>query len=326
MTGKAGRAGGAGKTGRAGKAGGAGRVGLQLPPGERRKRAGQPFIVLTGLSGSGKSQAIRALEDLGYFCVDNLPTTLIPTLAKLSLRGGRDIEKVAIVVDVREGNFLSSFPKIFRRLRKMPRLNPMLIFLEASHTALVRRFSETRRPHPLAQGRSASEGIRDERSRLNAIRGMADEIIDTSDMTVHELRQFFMGLSRGRSGTGLVVTLLSFGYKHGVPVDADLMFDVRCLPNPHFVPTLRPRTGRDRAVAKFMEKDAQTREFMDRLEEYVRYAVPHYIAEGKSYLTIAIGCTGGRHRSVMIAERLRRALADITGARVRVRHRDIGHA
>jgi len=312
--------------GGAGKAGKAGRAALRLPGGERRKQAGQPFIVLTGLSGSGKSQAIRALEDLGYFCVDNLPTTLIPTLAKLSLRGGRDIERVAIVVDVREGNFLSSFPKIFRRLRKMARLNPMLIFLEASHTALVRRFSETRRPHPLAQGRSASEGIRDERSRLNVIRGMADEIVDTSDMTVHELRQFFMGLTRGRSRSGLVITLLSFGYKHGVPVDADLMFDVRCLPNPHFVPTLRARTGRDRAVARFMEKDAPTREFMDRLEEYVRFVVPHYVAEGKSYLTIAIGCTGGRHRSVMIAERLRRALADVAGARVRVRHRDIAHA
>ena len=310
----------------AGEAGRAGRAALRLPGSERRKQAGQPFIVLTGLSGSGKSQAIRALEDLGYFCVDNLPTTLIPTLAKLSLRGGRDIERVAIVVDVREGNFLSSFPKIFRRLRKMPRLNPMLIFLEASHTALVRRFSETRRPHPLAQGRSASEGIRDERSRLNVIRGMADEIIDTSDMTVHELRQFFMGLTRGRSRSGLVITLLSFGFKHGVPVDADLMFDVRCLPNPHFVPALRSRTGRDRAVARFMEKDAPTREFMDRLEEYVRFVVPHYVAEGKSYLTIAIGCTGGRHRSVMIAERLRRAMADVAGARVRVRHRDITHA
>src|ERR1700741_3447269 len=175
------------------------------PPAGRALGAGQqPFIVLTGLSGSGKSQAIRALEDLGYFCVDNLPTTLIPTLAKLSLRGGRDIEKVAIVVHIRQGNFLSSFPKIFRRLRKVPRLNPILIFLEASHTALVRRFSETRRPHPLAQGRSASEGIRDERSRLNAIRAMADEIIDTSDMTVHELRQFFMGLSRGGSRNELV--------------------------------------------------------------------------------------------------------------------------
>ncbi len=329
MTGKirrVGKARGAGRASGAGRAGRAGRAGLDLPAGERRKNAGQPFIVLTGLSGSGKSQAIRALEDLGYFCVDNLPTTLIPTLAKLSLRGGRDIEKVAIVVDVREGNFLSSFPEVFGRLRKMPRLNPMLIFLEASHTALVRRFSETRRPHPLAQGRSASEAIRDERSRLNVIRGIADEIIDTSDMTVHELRQFFMGLSRDRSRNGLVVTLLSFGFKHGVPVDADLMFDVRCLPNPHFVPALRPRTGRDRAVVKFMEKEATTREFMDRLEEYVRYVVPFYVAEGKSYLTITIGCTGGRHRSVMIAERLRRALSDMAGARVRVRHRDIARA
>jgi len=231
---------------------------------------------------------------------------------------------VAIVVDVREGGFLSSFPKIFRQLRKMPRLNPVLIFLEASHAALVRRFSETRRPHPLAPDRSVTEGIRDERTRLNAIRDMADEIVDTSDMTVHELRQFFMNLSRDRTSRArLVITLLSFGYKHGVPVDADLVFDVRCLPNPHFVPTLRRRTGRDRAVASFMEKDASTREFMDRLQDYVRYVVPFYVAEGKSYLTIAIGCTGGRHRSVMIGERLKRALADMGVARVRVRHRDL---
>ena len=286
------------------------------------RKAGSPFIVLTGLSGSGKSQAIRALEDLGYFCVDNLPTTLIPTLAKLAVRG--DLEKVAIVVDVREGNFLSRFPTIFRRLRGMRGLNPILIFLEASNTALVRRFSETRRPHPLAPNRSASEGIRDERARMKTIRRMADEIVDTSDMTVHELRQFFMGLSRERARSGLVVTVLSFGYKHGVPMDADLLFDVRCLPNPHFVRTLRQRTGRDRAVVEFMERDASTREFIEQLERYLRFVLPHYVAEGKSYLTIGIGCTGGRHRSVMIAERVRKALADITGARVRVRHRDIG--
>jgi UPF0042 nucleotide-binding protein len=286
---------------------------------------GQPFIVLTGLSGAGKSQAIRALEDLGYFCVDNLPTTLIPTLAKLAARPG-GIEKVAIVIDVRERSFLAQFPKVFKRLRAMRRLNPVLIFLEASDSALVRRFSETRRPHPLAPDRSAREGIREERARLVRIRRMADEIIDTSDMTVHELRQFFMGLSRGRSRSRLVITLLSFGYKHGIPSDADLVFDVRCLPNPHFVPALRRRTGRDRAVALFMERDESTREFMDRLEEYLRYVVPHYIAEGKSYLTVAIGCTGGRHRSVMIAERLRKALAGLGGVRVRVRHRDIAHA
>jgi UPF0042 nucleotide-binding protein len=287
------------------------------------RKAGQPFIIRTGLSGSGKSQAIRALEDLGYFCVDNLPTTLIPTLAKLSLRAGTDMDKVAIVVDVREGGFLSSFPKVFGTLRKMPRLNPMLIFLEASNATLVRRFSETRRPHPLAQNRSVSEGIREERARLNAIRAMASDIVDTSDMTVHELRHFFMNLSRDRSRARLVITLLSFGYKHGVPVDADLVFDVRCLPNPHFVPALRRRTGRDRAVVRFMEKDASTRQFIEKLEEYLRYVVPYYITEGKAYLTVAIGCTGGRHRSVMIAERLKRAFAEVPGARVRVRHRDL---
>jgi len=284
------------------------------------------FIVLTGLSGSGKSQAIRALEDLGYFCVDNLPTSLILTLAKLSLRGGGNIEKVAIVVDVREKNLVSSFPAVFSRLRKMSRLNPMLIFLEASHNTLVRRFSETRRPHPMAHDRSVTEGIRDEREAMQPIRKLADEIIDTSDMTVHELRQFFMTLSRGKGPAKLVLTLLSFGYKHGLPVDADLAFDVRCLPNPHFVPTLRKRTGRDRAVVAFMERDETAREFMDRLEEYVKYVIPHYIAEGKSYLTVAIGCTGGRHRSVMIAERLKKALAHVPGVAVRVRHRDIRRA
>ena len=283
----------------------------------------EPFIILTGLSGSGKSQAIRALEDLGYFCVDNLPTTLIETLARLAIRR-QNIDKVAIVVDVREGNLLPSFPVVLGRLRKMRGLNPVVIFLEASNTALVRRFSETRRPHPLAPHSSPSEGIREERVRLAPIRAMADEIVDTSDMTGHELRQFFMGLSRDRAArTSLVVTLLSFGFKHGVPVDADLMFDVRCLPNPHFVPALRRRTGRDRAVVAFLDRDPQTREFIQRLEDYLVYAIPHYVMEGKSYLTVGVGCTGGRHRSVAIAERLRRALTGIAGTRVRVRHRDV---
>ena len=297
----------------------------RLTPPPTAKTAARPFIILTGLSGSGKSQAVRALEDLGYFCVDNLPTTLIPTLAKLAVRAG-DIEKVAIVVDVRERNLLSAFPKVFQRLRKMRRLDPILIFLEASNSALVRRFSETRRPHPLAPGRSASEGIHEERARLSAIRELADEIVDTSDMTVHELRKFFMGLSRDRSHASLVVTVLSFGYKHGLPVDADLVFDVRCLPNPHFVPALRRRTGRDRAVVQFMEREAFTREFIERLESYLRFVLPYYVTEGKSYLTVAIGCTGGRHRSVMIAERLRRALGTIAGTQVRIRHRDIQQA
>src|SRR2546428_2053913 len=295
MSPRAGRAGVTGKAGRSARASGSrepSRSARALSNGEgggtpervrkvgprehRKKKGGQPFIVLTGLSGSGKSQAIRALEDLGYFCVDNLPTTLIPTLAKLSVRGGGNIEKVAIVVDVRERDFLSQFPTVFQRLRTMPRLNPVLIFLEASNEALVRRFSETRRPHPLAPDRSVREGIIDERARLNAIRDMADEIVDTSDMTVHELRQFFMTLSRDRSRAPLVVTLLSFGYKHGMPVDADLAFDMRCLPNPHFVPTLRRRTGRDLAVAAFMEKDVSARQFMDRLQRHQRDASPPY--------------------------------------------------
>jgi len=239
----------------------------------------------------------------------------------LSLRPG-GIEKVAIVVDIRERNFFSQVPKIFERLRKMRRLNFVLIFLEADNAALLRRFSETRRPHPMAPNRSVREGIQDEREEMMTLRRLADEIIDTSDMTVHELRQFFMGLRRGRSGGRLVTTLLSFGYKNGVPVDADLVFDVRCLPNPHFVPALRRRTGRDRAVIAFMERDPSAREFMDRLEAYLRFVLPYYVAEGKSYLTVAIGCTGGRHRSVMIAEKMRRALVD-AGGRVRVRHRDI---
>ncbi len=285
---------------------------------------GSRFIVVTGLSGSGKSQAIRALEDLGYFCVDNLPTTLIPTLAELSLRAGGDMSKVAIVVDVREGTFLSQFPKVLKKLRAMRRLQPALIFLEASDQSLLRRFSETRRPHPLAHDRPVSEGIRQERARLAPIREMADEIVDTSQLNVHELRQAFSNFARERSSrAALVITLLSFGYKHGVPAEADLVFDVRCLVNPHFVSALRRRTGRDRAVVQYMEQQPGTREFLDRLVGFLRFLVPLYVAEGKSYLTIAIGCTGGRHRSVMIAEAVRKCLGDLPGVRLRVRHRDI---
>lgn len=287
-------------------------------------RAGNQFMVVTGLSGSGKSHAIRALEDLGYFCVDNLPTTLIPTLAELSLRAGGDMAKVAIVVDVREPRFLSRFPAVLGKLRRMRNLRPALIFLDASDATLLRRFSETRRPHPLAHDRSVIEGIKQEREQLAAIRALADEIVDTSDLNVHELRQAFMSFSRERSPHApLVVTFLSFGYKHGVPAEADLVFDVRCLPNPHFVRTLRHRTGRDRAVVQYMEQHESTREFLTRLVDFLRFLVPQYVSEGKSYLTVAIGCTGGRHRSVMMAESLRKCLDGLDGVRLRVRHRDI---
>ena len=284
--------------------------------------------MLTGLSGSGKSQAIRALEDLGYFCVDNIPAILIPTLAELVRREG--ISRVAIVVDIREKSFLNNFPATYRKLLNIKGLNPALIFLEATHATLVRRFSESRRPHPLAPDSSASEGIRAERRHMSAIRAMADHIIDTSDLTVHQLRKAFStfafsaGDSKGQKAK-LAVTVVSFGFKHGIPMDADLVFDVRFLPNPHFVSRLRPKTGRDRAVIQFMEQHGATKELLGRLNDLLKFLIPQYVLEGKSYLSIAIGCTGGRHRSVMIAEALRQSLRGVPGARVRVRHRDITH-
>jgi UPF0042 nucleotide-binding protein len=283
------------------------------------------FVVLTGLSGSGKSQAIRALEDLGYFCVDNLPVTLLPMFAELTLRaGGTEISRAAVVVDVREGRLLTEFPAIYRRLRAMRNLNPALIFLEASEPSLVRRFSETRRPHPLAPDRSAIEGIREEREAMMPIRRLADHVVDTSEMTVHELRRAFTSVATGASpDSRLVVTILSFGFKHGIPVDSDLLFDVRFLPNPHFVPALRLRTGRDRAVVAYLNRSKVMREFLDHTLNLLKFLVPQYANEGKTYLTIGIGCTGGRHRSVAIAEALRKGLSGIPGVRLRVKHRDI---
>jgi len=293
------------------------------PPRQRRPAETRRFVILTGLSGSGKTQAIRALEDLGYFCIDNLPTQLIPTMAKLSSHDEAGLSKVAIVVDVRERGFLKEFPRVYRKLKTRGRLKPTLIFLEATDSTLVRRFSETRRPHPLAADRSVSEGIAEERQKLDLIRSMADMILDTSNMTVHELRERFMQMSRdGRERAEMVVNLVSFGYKNGVPLDADLVFDVRCLPNPHFVEGLRQLTGRDPAVVKYMRKAPATLQFMDRLKGFLEFALPQYVQEGKSYLTVAIGCTGGRHRSVMMAEALRQSLAGLKGVKVRVKHRD----
>ena len=287
------------------------------------ERGTRRFVILTGLSGAGKTQAIRALEDLGYFCVDNLPSTLIPTMAELASRADTGLEKVAIVADVRESGFLKEFPRVFRKLKALAGITPRLIFLEADPSTLVRRFSETRRPHPLAPDRSVSEGIQEERAKMNSIRAMADLVLDTSNLTVHELRDVFMRMSRDEGGrAAMVVNLVSFGYKHGVPMDADLVFDVRCLPNPHFVDTLRPLTGRDRAVVRFMRRYASTREFIDRLTAFLTFALPQYVQEGKSYLTVAIGCTGGRHRSVMLAEELKKTLAGVKGITVRVKHRD----
>lgn len=288
------------------------------------RRGTRRFVIVTGLSGSGKTHALRALEDLGYFCVDNLPSQLIPTLAELAGRADAGLDKVALVVDVRESAFLREFPAVFRRLRADSRTKPTLIFLEASHSALVRRFSETRRPHPMARGSSVADGIREEREKLAAIRSMADMTVDTSQLTVHELRDIFMKMSRHGGGkrAEMVVTLLSFGFKHGLPEDADLAFDVRCLPNPHFVDRLRGLTGRDPGVVRYMRRHKATKDFIDRLAAFLTFALPHYVREGKTYLTVAIGCTGGRHRSVMVAEALRRRLRGVPGVRLRVAHRD----
>ncbi len=282
------------------------------------------FLVITGLSGSGKSQAIHAVEDLGYYCVDNLPVALLPNLHVLH-RQDEALAKVAVVVDIRERSFLSAFPRVYAELRATADVAPSLIFLEASAAALHRRFSETRRPHPLAPDQPIADAIATERRKMARIRGMADEIVDTSDLTVHELRQVFLGLARDRrQRASLVLTFESFGFKHGLPLGADLVFDVRFLPNPHFVPHLRPQTGRDAPVASFLRRQPATGQPMKRLVSLLKFLVPQYIAEGKSYLTVAIGCTGGRHRSVYIAEALRRTFTGARGVTARVRHRDAG--
>ena len=284
---------------------------------------GARFVVLTGLSGSGKSQAIRALEDLGYFCVDNLPTSLIGTLADRSARADGPGGRVAVVVDMRDPDFLKGFPAALRELRRRKDLDPVVIFLEASDAALVRRFSETRRPHPMGPDQPLLECILKERAQLDTIKRLADKAFDTSDLTVHELRKVFMDLSHGGPAKQLVVTLVSFGYKHGIPLEADLMLDVRFLPNPHFVASLRPLTGRDKGVQTFLERADATSTFLSKTTDLLRFLIPQYAAEGKSYLTVGVGCTGGRHRSVFIAERLRRRLTRIDGVRMRIKHRDI---
>ena len=295
-------------------------------PGSRRGTVsiGQAarFVVLTGLSGAGKSEAIHAVEDLGYFCVDNLPTSLIRTFADLVDRSGTTVDRAAVVVDMRDPSFLRDFPGVLSELRRRKSLGAVVIFLEASDEALVRRFSETRRPHPLAADQSVIEGILKEREQLESIKTIADKVFDTSHLTVHELRRAFMALSRG-DDQQLVVTVVSFGYKYGVPLEADLLLDVRFLPNPHFVRELRPLTGRDRGVQKYLDKSEATRTFLDKTTGLLRFLIPEYVREGKSYLTIGVGCTGGRHRSVVVADRLRRRLARLDGVRLRLKHRDI---
>jgi UPF0042 nucleotide-binding protein len=288
-----------------------------------RDRSWARFIVLTGLSGSGKSQAIRALEDLGYYCVDNLPVSLLPVMAELAERQ-TEHNRVAVVMDIREPRFVSDFPRIYRKLKTNKHLTRRLIFLEAAQTELVKRFSETRRPHPLAPDRPVTEGLSEERSSLRPIRAMADKVIDTSKLNVHELRQQLRELVSGqKQASKLVLTILSFGFQNGPPAEADLMFDVRFLKNPHWVPTLRPLTGKDPAVAAYIRRQPTARTAIKKLSSLMHWMVPLYVQEGKSYLTIAVGCTGGKHRSVYVAEALKRELHDVKGVAIKVSHRDL---
>jgi UPF0042 nucleotide-binding protein len=284
------------------------------------------FIVVTGLSGAGKSHALRALEDLGYFCVDNLPVALIPAFADLVM-GRRRMPRAAVVVDVREGRELARFPPVFRRLKTHygPRIK--LIFLEASDTTILRRFSETRRPHPLGSAQPVAVGVGHERQLLQPLRELAAQVIDTSRLTVHDLRRVVMKAAAGTPRSApLLVNFVSFGFRSGTPPEADLVFDVRFLPNPHFVSALRPRSGKNRSVARYVLKAPAAARFLDLTTRLLRFLVPQYISEGKTYLTIGIGCTGGRHRSVAIAEALGRRLAGMAGTDVHVSHRDVANS
>jgi len=283
---------------------------------------GIDFVVVTGMSGAGKSAASRCLEDLGFFCIDNLPVALIPKVAELCAQSEKRIERVALVVDAREGSFLDGLFEILEDLRRDGHL-VRVVFLDSSDEVLVRRFSESRRPHPLAPGGSAVAGIRTERERLAHLKTRADLVIDTSSFTVHEFRKLlttsFLDLP---AAARTALSLVSFGYKFGLPADADLMFDARCLPNPHFVEALRPLTGQAPEVVKYVLGFAQTRGFLDRTMEFLKFTVPLYVQEGKAYLTIAVGCTGGRHRSVVLVEELARLLRE-AGHEVSLSHRDI---
>jgi len=278
------------------------------------------LVILTGLSGSGKSTVLKTFEDLGFYCVDNMPVELIPTFSELRVHGSGEIERAALLVDAREGEQLERLPAIYRKLRREQPAE--LVFIEASDEALLRRFSETRRPHPLGHDRPVREGLRRERELMAPIRKLADVVLDTTKFNVHELRQFITQRFKNPDRRPLLVALVSFGYRFGIPADSDLVFDVRFLPNPHFVPRLRRYSGRHPRVARYLRSFPQTGEFLRRIEGLLAYLIPHYIREGKSYLTIAFGCTGGRHRSVMLAEAVRRALGR-RGYSAKVVHRDV---
>ena len=282
-------------------------------------RHNRQLVILTGLSGSGKGSVLKTFEDLGFYCVDNMPVDLIPNFAELYAQS-EEIERAALLVDAREGEQLGGLPLIYMRLRRD--YPTTLIFIEAGEEALLRRFSETRRPHPLGRARSVREGIDREIKMMAPIRRLADLTIDTTKFNVHELRRFITKRFQTHTQRPLIISVVSFGFRFGVPSDADLVFDVRFLPNPHFVPRLRPFSGKDARVARYVRSFPQTGEFLRRIRGLLAYLLPHYIGEGKSYLTVSFGCTGGRHRSVMMAEAIGKDLAR-RGYDTKVTHRDL---
>ncbi len=290
------------------------------PPEAHDGRRHPELVVITGLSGSGKGTVLKSLEDMGYYSVDNLPIELMPKFAELT-KDSPHIRCAALVVDIREGKTLQRFPAIYKKIRQT--VPSTLVFLEADSDTLVRRFSETRRPHPLGGDRTVQKSVAAERERLAPIRSLADHIINTSKFNVHELRDVIKEKFRGgREQSNILVYVTSFGYRHGVPPDSDLVFDVRFLPNPNYIPAFKKLSGRNPSVARYIRSFPQTVEFVDRISNLLVYLLPHYIREGKSYLTIAFGCTGGQHRSVMMADEIRKRLAR-AGFKVKASHRDI---
>jgi len=289
---------------------------LKLPT---RPHDQHELVIITGISGAGKLSALKTFEDMGFYAVDNLPAGLISNFADL-VRDSTQIVRAALVVDIREGARFDKLPQLLEELRGS--LKTTVLYLEADEEALLRRYSETRRPHPLGRKTSVKASLRAERKRLQPVRSVADLVIDTTKFNVHELRSLlterFQSSERKQN---ILISCVSFGFSKGVPEDADLMFDVRFLPNPHFVPEFRPFTGREPKVARYILSFPQTKEFIARISELLVYLIPHYIREGKSYLTIAFGCTGGKHRSVLIAEEVKKRLAK-AGFNVKVVHRD----
>jgi len=278
------------------------------------------FLIITGLSGSGKTCVSRFLEDLGYYCIDNLPAKLIPTFVDIWMREEFKIEKVALVVDIREEGFRNEFPDVLTAIRK--KISPRMVFLDAADETIVKRFSESRRPHPMAPRKSLVESVALERESLAEIKNMADEVIDTTLLSIHDLKKILTRRFRRGKTQRMQVVIVSFGYKYGIPVDSDLVFDTRFLPNPFYIDALRSKTGRSKVVKNYVLKSEGAKKYLAELYRFVDYLMPHFIEEGKSTLTIALGCTGGKHRSVVLAESLKQHLREKSFS-ARLNHRDI---